>query len=148
MAENGNNSGLLKVRLVTPDRVLLDATAVAVELPSMTGYLEALYGAAPLLAELGAGQVRLHGGSSGEQCFFVAWGFVEVLPERVTILAETALHPEEIDVAEAQRELEHAQQLWTQAGDDQARYDEANAVARVAEEKLAAARGGSGQPTH
>ena len=141
MADNGNNSGLLKVRLVTPDRVLLDATAAAVELPSMSGYLEALYGAAPLLAELGAGQVRLHGGNAGEQVFFVAWGFVEVLPERVTILAETALHPEEIDVAEAQRELEHAQELWNQAGDDQASYDEANAAARVAEEKLAAAQG-------
>jgi len=142
MAENANNSGLLKVRLVTPDRVLLDATAEAVELPSMSGYLEALYGHAPLLAELGAGEVKLHGGTAGEQVFFVAWGFVEVLPERVTILAETALHPEEIDVAEAQRELEHSQELWNEAGDDQEKYDEANAVARVAEEKLASARGG------
>jgi F-type H+-transporting ATPase subunit epsilon len=143
MAENGNNSGLLKVRLVTPDRVLLDATAAAVELPSMSGYMEALYGHAPLLAELGAGQVKIHGGTAGEQCFFVAWGFVEVLPERVTILAETALHPEEIDVAEAQRELQHSQELWNEAGDDQDKYDEANAVARMAEEKLAAAKGGS-----
>ena len=142
MAENGNNSGLLKVRLVTPDRVLLDATAAAVELPSMSGYLEALYGAAPLLAELGAGQVKLHGGSAGEQVFFVAWGFVEVLPERVTILAETALHPEEIDPVEAQKELAHSQELWNQAGDDQTKYDEANAAARMAEEKLAAAKGG------
>src|SRR6202044_1473769 len=106
------------VRLVTPDRLLVDVTAEAVELPSMSGYLEALYGAAPLLAELGAGEVRLHGGTGGEQVFFVAWGFVEVLPERVTILAETALHPEEIDVAQAQQELQHAQELWNQAGDD------------------------------
>src|SRR5271163_706440 len=98
-------SGQLAVRLVTPDRILLDATADAVELPSMSGYLEALYGAAPLLAELSAGEVRLHGGTSGDQKFFVAWGFVEVLPERVTILAETALHPEEIDKAAAQSEL-------------------------------------------
>src|SRR5215813_1226893 len=104
MAENTSQSGLLTVRLVTPDRVLLDATAEAVELPSRSGYLEALYGHAPLLAELGAGEVRLHGGSSGDQKFFVAWGFVEVLPERVTILAETALHPNEINVAEAKQE--------------------------------------------
>jgi F-type H+-transporting ATPase subunit epsilon len=131
MAEAGNNSGLLTVRLVTPDRVLLDATAEAVELPSMSGYLETLYGAAPLLAELGAGEVRLHGGSAGEQTFFVAWGFAEVLPERVTILAETALHPNEIDPAE---------ELWDLAGDDQAKYDEANAVTRVAEEKIASAQ--------
>jgi len=142
MAETRNNSGLLKVRLVTPDRVLLDATAEAVELPSMSGYLEALYGAAPLLSELGAGEVRLHGGSAGEQTFFVAWGFVEVLPERVTILAETALHPDEINVADAEAELKHSQELWNQAGDEQAKYDEANAVARVAEEKLASAKGG------
>lgn len=140
MADTQNNSGLLTVRLVTPERVLLEATAAAVELPSMSGYLEALYGAAPLLAELGAGEVRLHGGSAGEQIFFVAWGFVEVLPERVTILAEQALRPSEIDVSEAHAEQQHAQELYNQAGDDQAKYDEANAVSRVAEEKLAAAQ--------
>jgi F-type H+-transporting ATPase subunit epsilon len=141
MADAQNNSGLLKVRLVTPDRVLLDATAAAVELPSMAGYLEALYGAAPLLAELGAGEVRLHGGTSGDQIFFVAWGFVEVLPERVTILAETALHPNEIDLTEAQAEFRHGQELWQHAGDEQSKYDEANAVTRVAEEKIASAQG-------
>ena len=144
MADAGNNSGLLTVRLVTPDRVLLDATAAAVELPSMAGYMEALYGAAPLLAELGAGQVKLHGGTAEGQTFFVAWGFVEVLPERVTILAETALHPDEIDVSAAQKDEQEAQRLWNEAGDNQQKYDEANAVARVAEEKLAAAGGGRG----
>src|SRR6202789_1108338 len=141
MADVGTNSGLLTVRLVTPDRVLVGATAEAVELPSMAGYMETLYGAAPLLAELGAGEVRLHGGSAGEQTFFVAWGFVEVLPERVTILAETPLHPGETDPAEAQAELRHGAELWDQAGDDQAKYDEANAVTRVAEEKIASAAG-------
>jgi F-type H+-transporting ATPase subunit epsilon len=143
MAETTGNSGLLTVRLVTPDRVLLDATAEAVELPSMSGYLEALYGHAPLLAELGAGEVRLHGGSSGDQKFFVAWGFVEVLPERVTILAETALHPNEIDRAEAAEELQESDKLWNEAGDDGNKYDEANAIKRAAEEKLASADGKS-----
>jgi F-type H+-transporting ATPase subunit epsilon len=141
MADVGNNSGLLQVRLVTPDRVLLDATAAAVELPSMSGYLEALYGAAPLLSELGAGEVRLHGGTADGQIFFVAWGFVEVLPERVTILAETALHPDEIDVPQAEAELKQAQELWNTAGDEQMKYDEANAETRVAEEKIASATG-------
>src|SRR5215469_7582376 len=136
-------SGLLTVRLVAPDRVLLDATAEAVELPSMSGYLEALYGHAPLLAELGAGEVRLHGGTSGDQKFFVAWGFVEVLPERVTILAETAMHPDEIDRAEAQQELREGERLWQEAGDDGDKYDEANAVTRKAEEKIASATGKS-----
>jgi F-type H+-transporting ATPase subunit epsilon len=142
MADN-NHSGLLTVRLVTPDRVLVDATAEAVELPSMSGYLEALYGHAPLLAELGAGEVRLHGGSSGDQKFFVAWGFVEVLPERVTILAETALHPNEIDVNAARQEIAEAEKLWNEAGDDGEKYDEANAITRQAEEKIASAEGRS-----
>jgi F-type H+-transporting ATPase subunit epsilon len=143
MAETTTNTGLLTVRLVTPDRVLVDATAEAVELPSMSGYLEALYGHAPLLAELGAGEVRLHGGSSGDQKFFVAWGFVEVLPERVTILAETAMHPDEIDKREAQQELEAGEKMWQEAGDDGEKYDEANAVTRQAEEKIASAEGKS-----
>jgi F-type H+-transporting ATPase subunit epsilon len=135
------NSELLQVRLVTPDNVLVDATASAVELPAREGYLETLYGAAPLLAELGAGEVRLHGGTAGEQIFFVAWGFVEVLPERVTILAEMALHPNEIDTKAAQSELKRGEEMWAQAGDDAEKYDEADAVIRVAEEKLASAQG-------
>jgi F-type H+-transporting ATPase subunit epsilon len=143
MADATTNTGLLAVRLVTPDRILLDATAEAVELPAMSGYMEALYGAAPLLAELGAGEVRLHGGTSGDQKFFVAWGFVEVLPERVTILAETALHPNEIDRAEAQQELQEGEKLWQEAGDDGEKYDEANAMTRQAEEKIASAEGKS-----
>jgi F-type H+-transporting ATPase subunit epsilon len=63
-----------------------------------TGYMEVLYGHAPLLAELGAGDVTLHGASGGENAgksdrYNVSWGFVEVLPDRVTILANDALEP-------------------------------------------------------
>jgi F-type H+-transporting ATPase subunit epsilon len=137
MAETSTTTGQLAVRLVTPDRILIDTTADAVELPSASGYLEALYGAAPLLAELGAGEVRLHGGNSGDKKFFVAWGFVEVLPERVTILAETAMPPNEIDRAAAEADLQQGQKLWNEAGDDGAKYDEANAVTREAEARIA-----------
>jgi F-type H+-transporting ATPase subunit epsilon len=139
MADAGSNSGLLRVRLVSPDRLLLDATAAAVELPSRSGYLEALYGAAPLLAELGAGEVRLHGGDSEGKKFFVAWGFVEVLPERVTILAETALEPGDINTADAHKELEAGEKMWQEAGDDGDKYEEANEVMREAQEKLSSA---------
>lgn len=141
MAESSSTDGKLAVRLVTPDRVLIDATADAVELPSSAGYLEALYGHAPLLAELGAGEVRLHGGNAGEQKFFVAWGFAEVLPDRVTILAEEALKPAEIDRSQAEQDLQAAHQAWQHAGDDGHAYDDANASAREAEEKLASASG-------
>ena len=139
MADATPTQGQLIVRIVTPDRVLVDTTADAVELPALTGYMEALYGAAPLLAELGAGEVKLHGAGSGDAKFFVAWGFVEVLPQRVTVLAETAMKPQDIDAGQAQQQLAKAQEDWNHAGDDSEKYEYARAEIRVAEEKLAAA---------
>jgi F-type H+-transporting ATPase subunit epsilon len=139
MAEGADNA--LRVRLVTPERILVDATADAVELPSKSGYMEVLYGHAPLLAELGAGEVRLHGGEANEQRYHVAWGFVEVLPERVTILAENAEKPEEIDTAEAKRELDEGHKMWNEAGESASKYAEANEVIADAESKLASASG-------
>jgi F-type H+-transporting ATPase subunit epsilon len=136
MADSGNQ---LQVRLVTPDKVLVDEDADAVELPSKSGYMEVLYGHAPLLAELGVGEVRLHGGSAGDQTYFVVWGFVEVLPDRVTILAQNAIKPEEIDAGEAQRQLENGQKLWNEAGDDPDKYEQANEVIHEAQTKLASA---------
>jgi F-type H+-transporting ATPase subunit epsilon len=141
MAESDNQ---LHVRLVTPDRILIDESADAVELPSKSGYMEVLYGHAPLLAELGVGEVRLHGGSSGDLTYFVVWGFVEVLPDRVTILAENAIKPEELDSAEAQRELESGEKMWNEAGEDPEKYREANEVIHEAQVKLTSAqKGGS-----
>ncbi|WP_419805809.1 ATP synthase F1 subunit epsilon [Terriglobus sp.] len=139
MADETTTSGHLAVRIVTPDRVLVDTTADAVELPALSGYMEALYGAAPLLAELGAGEVKLHGAGSGDAKFFVAWGFVEVLPQRVTILAETAMKPQEIDASQAQQDLAKAQDDWSNSGDDSEKYEYARAEIRVAEEKIIAA---------
>ena len=129
----------LQVRLVTPDKVLIDQDADAVELPSKSGYMEVLYGHAPLLAELGVGEVRLHGGSAGDQTYFVVWGFVEVLPDRVTILAQNAIKPEEIDAGEAQRQLESGQKMWSEAGEDAEKYAQANEVIHEAQVKLASA---------
>ncbi len=137
MAETAHNE--LRVRLVTPDHVFIDGTASAVELPARSGSLEALYGHAPLLTELGAGEVRLHGGSVGEQRYFVAWGFAEVLPERVTILAESVVAPNAIDVAAAQQMLERGQKLWSEAGAESKLYREANRVQQEAEARLSSA---------
>ncbi len=132
----------LHVRLVTPDRILVDETADAVELPSKSGYMEVLYGHAPLLAELGVGEVRLHGGSGGDQNYFVVWGFVEVLPDRVTILAQSAIRPEEIDAGAAQKELETGEAMWNEAGEDAERYAAANELIHQAQVKLDSAHKG------
>jgi F-type H+-transporting ATPase subunit epsilon len=129
----------IQVRLVTPDSILVDQTATAVELPGLCGYMEVLPGHAPLLSELGSGEVRLHGGEAGEQRYHVSWGFVEVLPERVTILADEAVAPDKIDTAAAQQELDEGHKRWNEAGDSEEKYTEANALISDAESKLASA---------
>src|ERR1700691_3870279 len=139
MADSDNQ---VQVRLVTPDKVLIDQDADAVELPSKSGYMEVLYGHAPLLAELGVGEVRLHGGSGGDQTYFVVWGFVEVLPDRVTILAQNAIKPEEIDAGEAQRQLQSGEKMWNEAGEDAEKYAQANEIIHEAQVKLASAHKG------
>ncbi len=142
MAEETNQ---LRVRLVTPERTFFDQTATAVELPSKTGYFEVLYGHAPLMAELGAGDVTVHTGAGLESNspdstrYNVSWGFVEVLPDRVTILANDALKPEEIDVARAQKQLDHGQKMWSEAGESEEAYTEALRVISEAEAKLSSA---------
>ncbi|HEY1985384.1 MAG TPA: ATP synthase F1 subunit epsilon [Terracidiphilus sp.] len=136
MADESNE---LRVRLVTPERILFDHPADAVELPAKNGYMEVLYGHAPLLSELGAGDVRMHGGPEGEQVYNVSWGFVEVLPDRVTILANDALKPEEINVDRANQQLDRGHKMWNEAGESEEAYDEALHVIAEAEAKLATA---------
>ena len=70
----------------------------------------------------------------------MVWGFVEVLPDRVTILAESAIKPEEIDAGEAQQQLESGQKLWNEAGEDAEKYAQANEVIREAESRLESAK--------
>jgi F-type H+-transporting ATPase subunit epsilon len=139
MADQANQ---LRVRLVTPERTLFDHPADAVELPSKSGYMEVLYGHAPLLAELGAGDVTIHTAADAAEPdtrYNVNWGFVEVLPDRVTILANDALKPEEIDVPRAERQLQHGEELWKQAGESEEAYNEALRVISEAEAKIATA---------
>ena len=135
----------LRVRLVTPERTLFEQNATAVELPSKTGYFEVLYGHAPLLAELGAGDVTIHSGAGIEHSspdttrYNVSWGFVEVLPDRVTILASDALKPEEIDVARAEQQRERGEKMWNEAGESEQAYAEALRMIAEADAKIASA---------
>lgn len=129
----------LRVKLVTPERVLFEHTVESVELPAKNGYFEVLYGAAPLVAELGAGDVTLHGTPEGTKRYNVNWGFVEVLPERVTILASDALRPTEIDVPRAEEQLARGNREWAASGDNPDAYEESLRVITEAEAKLASA---------
>ncbi len=123
----------IQVRLVTPDRILLDVLADAVEVPSRAGYFEAIYGHAPVLAQLWPGEVKVHGaqGEGAARRFLVARGFAEVLPERVTILAEIATTPDKVNHQAAEEMKQQGETMWQEAGDSAEKYDAA--LERIAE---------------
>jgi F-type H+-transporting ATPase subunit epsilon len=91
----------LTLHLVTPDRAVVHEEVDEVQLPGAEGYLGVLPGHAPLLTMLQVGQMWYRKGS--ERFYLaVAFGFAEVLPDRVTVLAQVAERAEEIDVARAE----------------------------------------------
>jgi F-type H+-transporting ATPase subunit epsilon len=104
-----------KLEIVTPEKKVVNTTAEEAQIPGKNGYLGILPGHAPLITELAVGEItyREGAGTSGEQRLAVAWGFAEVLPDKVTILAETAERPSEIDVARAKESKERAEQRLT-----------------------------------
>jgi len=101
-----------KLEIVTPDKRVVDTAAEEIQIPGKNGYLGVLPGHAPLITELAVGQITYRENSS-EQRLAVAWGFAEVLPNRVTILAETAERPSEIDVERARKAKQRAEQRLT-----------------------------------
>src|ERR1700733_14564938 len=102
-------SDTFQLEIVTPERKGVNTTAADVKIPGKTGYLGTLRGHAPLITELAVGEVTFHSGAE-EQRLAVAWGFAEVLPDKVTILAESAERPSEIDVERARKAKERAEQ--------------------------------------
>ncbi|MDQ6802250.1 MAG: ATP synthase F1 subunit epsilon [Acidobacteriota bacterium] len=90
--------------VVTRERKIIETDAVELVLPAYDGEIGVLPGHTPLLALLKVGIMRYR--TNGEShSLVISWGFVEVLPERVTVMAETARLPQEIDAAAAQSDL-------------------------------------------
>ncbi len=112
----------------------MDTSAEEIQIPGKDGYLGVLPGHAPLITELAVGEITFRGNSS-EQRLAVAWGFAEVLPDKVTILAETAERPSEIDVERARKAKERAEQLLT-SGDTTVDVDRALDALHRAETRL------------
>jgi F-type H+-transporting ATPase subunit epsilon len=101
-----------QLEIVTPEKKVVETAAEEIQIPGKNGYLGILPGHAPLITELAVGEVTFRENST-EQHLAVAWGFAEVLPNKVTILAETAERPSEIDVKRAREAKERAEQRLT-----------------------------------
>ena len=102
----------LNLEVVTPEREVVRESVAEVQLPGLSGYLGILPGHTPLLTELGIGPL-IYKKDSQTGYVAVMGGFAEVLPERVTVLAEAAERSEEIDVARARADLAEAEKKLT-----------------------------------
>jgi len=99
----------LQLQIVSADRSLVNETVDEVEIPGTDGYFGVLPGHTPLLAVLGAGELWYRQGQE-RHYLAIAFGFAEVQPERVTILAEIAEKDDEIDVARAEAAKRRAEE--------------------------------------
>ena len=100
----------INLEIVTPERQLFCGEVDIVYVPGKAGYMGILPGHAPLLSELKVG-VLSYKAAEKEYRLFCGWGFAEVLSDRVSILAERAELPEEIDAEQAREDRERADGL-------------------------------------
>lgn len=106
----------LELQVVTAQRQLVREDVDEVQVPGRDGYLGILPRHAPLLSELQLGELSYRMG--GQLNYLsVFWGFVEVLPDRVTVLAETAERAEEIDLERARQAQQRAEERLTRLDD-------------------------------
>ena len=97
------------IEVATPERLVFREAATEAQIPCKNGYIGVLPGHAPLLSELGIGYASYLAG--GRKSYFaVDGGVVEVLPDKVRVLAETVEKAEEIDVKRAETALHRAQE--------------------------------------
>jgi F-type H+-transporting ATPase subunit epsilon len=99
----------IALEIVTPDRALVTAQVDELQLPGAEGYFGVLPGHTPMLSTLQVGEMWYRIGQE-KHYLAIAFGFVEVLPDRVTVLAQIAERAEEIDVARAEAAKRRAEE--------------------------------------
>ncbi len=127
----------LELEIVTPDKKVVSDRAEEVQIPGKNGYLGILPGHAPLITELAVGEITYRREGMTRH-LSVAWGFAEVLPDKVTILAESAERADEINVQRAQEQRERAEQRL-RSGDPNTDFPRALNALQRAETRLAVA---------
>ena len=106
----------IELQIVTPDKLLVKEQVDEVEIPGTEGYFGGLPGHTPMLASLAVGEMWYRKGQE-KTYLSLAYGFAEVLPDRVTILASLAERAEDIDIARAEEAKRRAEARLVQAKD-------------------------------
>src|SRR5487761_693660 len=97
------------LEIVTPEKMIVRDDAEEMQIPGKGGYLGVLPGHAPLITELSAGELSYRNGGQTHR-YAGVWGFAELLPDKVTVLAEAAERPEDIDINRAQDQKQRAEE--------------------------------------
>jgi len=123
----------IELQIVTPDRLIVREPVDEVEIPGSQGYFGVLPGHTPMLASLAVGEMWYRKGT--ERTYLsLAFGFAEVLPDRVTILAQIAERAEDIDPARAEEAKKRAETRLLQPKDVD--YERARAALQKALTRL------------
>src|SRR6202011_5816165 len=137
----------IELIVVTPERQIIREKVVEVVVPGLDGELGILPGHAPLITELGIGELRYRAsGSANPIPLAIISGLAEVLPDRVTVLAETAERPEEIDLSRAEAALARAQKRVSAVSDPSIDWDRASIALQRALIRIQVARKYRGVP--
>ena len=102
-------AGNIRLEVVTPEKSVVDEEVQIVVAPGTLGEFGVLIGHTPFMTTLKLGTIRYNDTEGVERCVFVSGGFAEALPDKVTVLAESAERRRDIDIQRAKSALERAQ---------------------------------------
>jgi len=133
----------IHLEIVTPEKMALETDVDSVQIPGLDGELGILPGHTPLISQLKPAGLLTYVQNGATAQLVISEGFVEVMPDRVKVLAEWAERPDEIDVKRAIEAKERAERLISQAASDPSidagaatiEYDRAVTRLQVAERK-------------
>ena len=123
------------LEVVTPARQVVNEAVNEAQIPALGGYIGVLPGHTPLLAEMGIGELSYHAGNRLVSCTAIG-GFVEVLADRVIVLADSAERAEEINVARAEAARDRAQKRLATTNDPNMDWKRAEASLARAQVRL------------
>jgi len=125
----------LRLEVVSPARKLFAGEVASVQAPASTGYLGVLPGHAPLLTSLGSGVLAFTDTAGKKRYIAVHEGVMEVLPDRVRVLASDAEWSDQVDVEKARVQLERAMDVLRKH-DEETSIDQAQAAVAAAKARL------------
>lgn len=129
-------AGLIKLEVVTPVKYVVSEDVEIVMAPGTLGEFGVLSGHTPFLTSLKPGRINYKDASGKESTVFVSGGFSEALPDRVTILAESAERRRDIDIDRARASLERAQQRLAEEKAENISFERAKAAMYRAIERI------------